>query len=461
MTSRRQFIKSSTCATLGAFTLPRISIANSGISANSRLNVALIGCGNVAHQAIEGVTGHNIVAIVDVDSKMHLKYQDRHPGLAKAPKYEDFRVMLDKHWQEIDLVCISTPDHTHFPATMDAIQRGLHVNVQKPLAHNIWQARTLRKAAQHYKVHTNMNNQGHAFDGFRTFREWYETDVFGQITEVTCYDKFPRWGTPWFKRPASGELTKDQVPAHLNYDLWLGPVEDRHYSGLFHPQSWRGFYEFGTGTIGDIFCHIADAAVFNLDLYEPVSVEREDVYGEFPGMIPDGVRIRFDFKARGNKAPCTLYWVNGPKAEPDVDGLWTWPGRIPANGAIYKGTKANAYTNMRSSEPRLINKDAMRAFKEAGYPEEKYQRLGDGSGSAPVREIIRVIQGELKEAGSDFEYSAPFTETMLLGLLAVKNGGKIEWDAANCRITNRPELNDQLKEPVRKGWEYGEDLRRA
>ena len=389
---------------------------------------------------------------------MHAK---RHPDLAKAPKYEDFRVMLDKHWKEIDLVCISTPDHTHFVAAMDAIQRSLHVNLQKPLAHNIWQVRTLLKAARYYKVHTNMNNQGHAFDGFRNFREWYESDVLGQITEVICYDTAPRWGKKWFRRPASGRLTKDDVPSHLNYDLWLGPVEEQPYSKLLHPFSWRGFYEFGTGVIGDLFCHIADAAVFNLDLFEPVSVEREDIYGEFPGMIPDGVRIRFDFEARGNKAPCKLYWINGPQAQPDLNGIWTWPGKIPRNGAIYKGTKSNAYTNLRSSQPLLCDKTAMRSFKERGYPEEKYLRLGNNSGSAPVLEIIRVIQGELKAAGSNFEYAAPFTETMLLGLLAVKNGGKIEWDAKNCRITNRPELNDQLKEPVRKNWEYGEDLWRV
>ena len=364
--------------------------------------------------------------------------------------------MLDKMGKEIDMVCISTPDHTHFPATMAAMERGIHVFTQKPLVHNVWQARTLKKAKTKYKVLTNMGNQGHTYNGIRQLREWYELAIFGQITEAHSFIGGPDWGGRYFKRPESIPPAKTEIPANLDWDLWLGPNASVDYNPIYHPRYWRGFNRFGTGTFGDWFCHVADAPVWLLDLYEPVSIEAEKVEGGSDWMVVDGCRVRFDFERRGDKAPCKFYWYNGDPSQfrPEPPKDWTWPGKPQGAGTYYYGTKNNGFTDNRSNNPRLANKEAQMAFKEAGYPVEKYPRVKGG----PIRELVEAVKGNIPECGANFDYAAPFTETMLLGLIAANHGGKIEWDAKKMRITNRPELNQYLKDPVRKGWEYGDDL---
>jgi predicted dehydrogenase len=450
--NRRSFVKQSSALAAGAFSLPRFSIGQSGASANSKVNVAMIGAGNVARQAFGGTKGENIVAMCDVDSKMMQGPLKQNPN---ARTFSDFRVMLDKMGKEIDMVCVSTPDHTHFAATIAAMERGIHVFTQKPLVHNVWQARTLKKAKDKYKVHTNMGNQGHTFDGIRQMREWYEAGVFGQIREAHSYCGGPKWGGTYFKRP-NLPLSKDPVPESLDWDLWLGPVEKVAFNQLYHPKTWRGFNRFGTGTMGDWFCHIADAPVWVLDLYDPISAEAVEVDGGSDLLVPDGVSVRFEFAKRGSKEPCTFYWHNGQseKFRPKLPESWTWGDKLPGAGTFYLGDKKAAFTDNRSNNPRLADKDEMRVFKEGGYPAEKYPRVKGG----PVRELVEVVKGNLPEAGANFDYAAPMTEVMLLGLIACRHGGKIEWDAKKMRITNRPELNVHLKERVRQGWEYGEDL---
>jgi hypothetical protein len=169
-------------------------------------------------------------------------------------------------------------------------------------------------------------------------------------------------------------------------------------------------------------------------------------------MVVDGCRIKYEFKRRGDKAPCTFYWYNGDpdKFRPEPPKDWSWPGKPMKNGTYYIGTKNNCYTDNRSNNPRLANKDAQVEFKASGYPDEVIPRVKGG----PIKELVDNI----KECGANFDYAAPFTEVMLLGIIAANHGGKIEWDPKKPRITNRPELNRYLKEPVRKGWEYGEDL---
>ncbi|WP_372808430.1 Gfo/Idh/MocA family protein [Pontiella sp.] len=431
------------------------NIGKPGPSANEKLNIALIGSGNIAAYAYHEAQNENIVARCDVDSAMFAKSLDKHPDNAKAPTFTDFRVMLDQMGKEIDMVCVNTPDHTHFAATMASMERGIHTFTQKPLVHNIWQARTLKKALAKYNVLTNMGNQGHTYNGIRQLREWYEDGIFGQITEVHSWIGGPDWNGPYFERPGAFPPAQEPVPSTLNWDLWQGPTGPAPFNHLYHPKKWRAFHPYGTGTFGDWFCHIADAPVWLLDLYEPVAVEAEEVAGGNEYIVPDGVRVRFDFEKRGTKEACSLYWYNGDSSfAPKAPSDWTWDDK-PGNGTFYYGTKNGGYTDARSNNPRLANKEAQRAYKTAGYPAEKYPRLKQ---SGPIRELISAVKGEIPECGSNFNYAAPFTEVMLLGILAVNHGGRIEWDSKNMRITNRPELNQYLKEPVRKGWEYGEDL---
>lgn len=451
--NRRSFIKNAAVVTAGTFILPHCTSGRIETSANSRLNIAMIGCGNIASMALDGCASENIVALCDVDSNMLFKYADKYPQIRKAKTFTDFRVMLDKMGEEIDAVCINTPDHTHFVATLACMERGKHVFTQKPLTHNIWQARTLRKAMHKYNVITNMGNQGHTYGGIRRLREWYEADVFGQITEVHSWINGPDWNGSYFGMPKSFPPSADPVPEGLNYDLWLGPNPSTPFNKLYHPKKWRGFNQFGTGTFGDWFCHVADAPIWLLDLYEPVSIEAEAVSGGNEFMVHDSVSVCYDFVQRGTKKPCKFYWHNGPNAVPDLKEKWGLSSDLPNDGSIFKGEKTIATTNHRSDSPRLVDLDEMRELNKMKLP-EKYPRVQGG----PVEEFVRAIKGEGPTPGSNFDYAAPMTEIMLLGIIAANHVGKIEWDAKNMKITNHPELNAYLKEPVRKGWEYGEDL---
>ncbi len=455
MPNRRSFLKKSAVAAAAATGLPSFSIGQGGGSANSKLNIAHIGAGGIAKMAYGPSKGENTVALCDIDENQFGQHFEAFPHLEKAKRFKDFREMLDKMGDEIDAVCINTPDHTHFAATMEAMQRGKHVFTQKPLTHNIWQARTLKKAKEKYGVTTVMGNQGHTYDGIRALREWYEADILGQVREVHCWHPGPAYGSKYFNMPEAFPPTAMEVPAHVDWDLFVGPVvTDLPYNELFHPLTWRGFYEFGSGILGDWFPHIGDGPVWILDLYDPISAELIEQSDAPQGVAAQSSVVKWEFQKRGTKEACTLYWHNG-KNQPEKPADWTWGENIKKAGSLFKGDKKTVYLDQRSNNPILSNRDDMIAFKEAGYPAEKYPRVkSDG----PIGEWIDAIKGDGPEPGSNFDYAAPFTETHILGVLAMRFGGKIEWDAEKMQITNRPELNAYVKPPVRKGWEYGEDL---
>lgn len=461
--SRRTFLKTTAAGAAGTILPAPFSIGQPGASANSKLNIAMIGAGNIAAMAYGPCNNENIVALADVDENMFLQYADKFPQLHDAKKYTDFRVMLDEMDGEIDAVCINTPDHTHFVATMEAMQRGKHVCTQKPLTYNIWEAQTLQKAKHKYGVVTNMAAQGHTFDGIRQMREWYEADIFGQITEVHSWRGGPQWkeddggDNGYWMKPTAVPPPADPVPDGFDWDLWKGPViTDLPHSRFYHPKGWRGHFAFANGLVGDWLVHVADAPIWILDLFDPVAVELEDVEGGNEWIVPDGNRVRWDFERRGDKAPCTFYWHNGnsKRFRPEKPEAWEWDEETPWHGTFYHGEKQLGYTDHRSNNPRLASREASRAFKEAGYPAEVYPRVKGG----PFNEWIRAIKGEGPEPGANFDYASPFTVTALLGALAMRFGGRIEWDAKQGKITNRPELNTYVTPPVRPGWEYGQDL---
>ncbi len=442
---------------------PSFSLSQTRPSSNGKLNIAMIGAGNIASMALGGCKGENIVALADVDETKFLQHAEKHPEVNDARKFKDFRVMFDKMGDEIDAVCINTPDHTHFVATMEAMRRGKHVCTQKPLTHNIAESRMLRKAQAKYGVVTNMAVQGHTFDGIRQMREWYEADHLGQVTEVHCWKNgpdipdFKEGKTPYFAKPPSFPPAKHSIPQGFDWDLWQGPVvTDMPYHPVYHPKSWRGFHAFGNGLVGDWMPHIADAPVSILDLYDPVVIEAEEVTGGNQWMVPLGNRVRWDFEKRGDKSPCTLYWHNGdPETyKPKTPEQWSWGDSLPKHGSLWHGSKNMGYTDERSNKPRMADRQVQRHMKEQGVPEQVYPRLKGG----PFAEWVSAIKGEGPEPGANFEFSARFTETCLLGALAVRHGGRIEWDAKLGVVTNRPELNAFANPPVRAGWEYGADL---
>lgn len=450
--NRRTFVKSAATAVAASTVYSMFSIGKAGKSANSKLNLAFIGTGNIAEQAYAGLPDENWVALCDVDASFISKVKSEFPQASGARVFEDFRVMFDKMGGEIDGVCVSTPDHTHFVASMWAIENNIHACTQKPLTRTIWEARALSRAAAEKGLITNMANQGHTYDGIRQAREWIEGDLIGQVTEVHSWEKGPEWGNGWFELPESYPPPTGEIPASLNWDLWNGPLAVSDYSPYFHPKTWRGFWEVGTGMLGDWFCHTCDGPVWILELFEPTSVELITKSGDNgPHIIPDRSVVKWHFEARNGKTACDLYWHDGG-LKPSTPENWTF-GELPRRGSFFKGTKNTLFLDERSNHPRLVNRNEMVQFAKSGYMPEVYERCPVDN---PFAEWGLSLKGEWKQPGSSFDYAAKLTEIALLGVLAQRFGGLIEWDAQAGKIKNRPHLNQYLKEPVRAGWEIGQ-----
>lgn len=420
-------------------------------SPNNRLNIAVIGVGGRGEASWSEVPAENIVALCDVDEKRAAEGFNAFPN---AKKYKDFRKMFDEMANEIDAVIIATPDHTHFPASMAAMQLGKHVFVEKPLAHNIWQLRTMKKAAKYYGIVSQMGNQGHTTNGIRLIKEWYEAGVLGQVKEVhgwlSGYGFKP--GGFW-RKPESFPPPAHEVPAHFDWDLWLGPAANRPYNSAYAPTAWRAFYDFGNGQLGDWSCHTLDAPFWALDLGSPHTVK-----GEVPNPVPDHSFVAeesvvtFQFGARGDKAPVTMKWHEGP-SRPEIRPEWGID-KLPGMGMLMIGEKNTLMTGGRPNNPRLLISEEERQEFLKNPPAQTIPRVGE---EKPVQEWLDAIKNNTLP-GSNFDYSASLTEMALVGALAHRFGGKIEFDSENMKVTNRPEVDAYVKEPVRKGWEFGEDL---
>lgn len=447
--SRRQFL-STAAVTAAGFTLPRFAIGKPGPSANSKLNVAVIGAGGMGGMAVGFAARENFVAMCDVDEARAGRNFKKHPDV---PRFKDFRVMLDKLGKEIDAVSISTPDHTHFSAAMAAMERGKHVFIQKPLAHDIWQCRTLQKAAKHYKVITQMGNQGHTFEGMHRIKEWVDAGIIGEVSEVITWTNRPN--PPWFIPPKSFPPTSGPAPSTLDWDLWQGPTKPREYAPDYVPTRWRGWWDYGCGALGDIGCHTFDAPFWVLGLGSPtkVEVERKDPPG--PGFIPMGSVVTYHFPARGNKPPVTLKWFEKGYEVPKPK-RWDADKKLDGGGGMYmEGTKETLYhAGMRPNSPQLTPTDR---YKEMRNELGKIERMPKIEGG-PIGEWYAAIKGDGPMPGSNFDYAVPLTEMVLLGALAQRTGKTIEWDAENMKVKGQPEFDALIKEPAAEGWRYGETL---
>jgi predicted dehydrogenase len=445
--SRRSFLKSSSAASSGLLILPQLY----SFSANNRLNIAVIGVGGRARANWSQVPQENIVAMCDVDDN---RAAEGYALFPKAKKYKDFRVMFDEMANEIDAVIISTPDHTHFAATMIAMELGKHVYVEKPLAHNIWQLRTLKKAANYYKIVSQMGNQGHTTNGIRLIKEWYDAGVLGQVREIHAWHgKFDFKPGGYWTKPSSFPPPTHKVPEYLDWDLWQGPAIERPFNSAYAPKSWRGFYDYGNGMLGDWSCHTLDGPFWALDLGMPHTVE-----GEVPnpmtkhGFVAEESVVTYNFGARGNKAPVTLKWHEGG-SKPEIRKEWGI-NEFDKSGMIMIGDKNTLITGGRPNKPELlVSGEEWKEFLK-NAPEKTIPRVTE---EKPVDEWLNAIKNNTLP-GSNFNYAAELTEMALIGVLAQRFGTKIKYDATNMKITNRPDIDAYIKEPVRKGWSYGENL---
>jgi predicted dehydrogenase len=450
--TRRRFLRHTSLTTASAFALPRFAIGQAGVPASRRLNLAFIGGGGIAEWAFTACTDENYVAICDVDDARAAKWRAEYPA---AKRFKDFRAMLDHMHREIDAVIISIPDHTHFAAAYLAMQAGKAVYVQKPLTHDLWQARTLQRAAHHFKVVTQMGNQGHATEGIRLVKEWYEAGALGAVSEVHAWVNGPKFDAQsYFKLPAAFPPPAAPVPASLDWDLWLGPARARDYADCYHARYWRGWWDFGGGKLGDWACHTLDAPFWALGLGAPERVAVLSLDPIHESFVPRASHLRFDFPARGAQPPVAVHWYEGAKPAPPPH--WDTAKPLPGEGMLMVGDKATLLTGHRPDSPRLAP-DALWEDFRRNLPAKTIPRVLGG----PFLEWTRAVKGEGPAPGSQFDYSARLTEMSLVGQLAQRARRDIAWDSAALRVSNHRDLDHLVREPARAGWDFGAEVWRA
>ncbi|MEM9446119.1 MAG: Gfo/Idh/MocA family oxidoreductase [Verrucomicrobiota bacterium] len=432
-------------------TKPKVKLPK---SANTKLNVALIGAGGtIIRAAYSTCLKENMICMADVDDERGAMGFEKFP---KAKKYRDFREMLDKHYKELDAVIISTPDHTHFPATYATMERGIAVQTQKPLTHNIWQARTLQKAAHKFKVQTVMGNQGHTYEGIRLIREWYESGLVGEVREVHAWTNRTTINNSNAKRTPEFKA----IPGTLDWDLWIGPTTVRNFSPEICPSKWRWWWDFGLGGLGDIGCHTLDIPKYAMSLdYPSVVYTKNDLHfdnnltdNHGAKVVPkaDAATYVFEFPARGTKPPVTVFWYEGGNLPRLPESVKKLP-KIQAGGCLLVGDKNTIVSpGMRPSSPRLLN-DWMELRKQLP-PKTIPRSLGD-----PIKELFAAVRGDIDRCGSNFDYAVPLTEVVILGTIANRTGKRVEYNPQSMTFKDSS-MNEFIKEPVRRGWEYGEDL---
>ena len=440
-TSRRDFLRGTTGAVAAFSIVPSFVLAGrGGTSPSDKLNIAHIGVGGRGRSNVKGTASENFVAMCDVDTTRAGETFAQYPNVKK---YTDFRKMLDEVDNKIDAVTVSTPDHTHAVACMDAIRRGKHVYCEKPLAHSIYEIRELMKAAREHKVVTQLGNQGHSFDTIRTFCEWIWDGAIGNVTEVhaACGANHCR----------INQLSKrdevHEIPAGLDWDLWLGPAQHRRYNPMYLPGSWRAWMPFGSGTIGDWICHVVDPVFWALDLGAPASVRAEA--GDYNPKLhadtfPAGSVTTFEFPAKGKRGPVKLLWYSGERTIPRPADLEA-KRKVPRTGAIVIGDKGKImYGSHGANSVRIFPESKMRAYK---LPEQTIPRVKNHH-----EDWLRAVKTGGK-AGSNFDYGGPLTELARLGIIAMLlPGRKLEWDGPNMRFTNCDEANTFISPPSRHGW---------
>lgn len=428
--------------------LPLFNIGQAGAAANSKVNIAAIGVGGRGAANWGACRGENLVALCDISDKSAAGAFRQNP---KAKRFRDFRVMLDKLGNEIDAVMVSTPDHTHFVAALSAMQMGKHIYIEKPLVHNVWEARTLKKAAHRYRVISQMGNQGHATDGIRSIKEWYEAGVLGNVREVHAWLNGPNFDGRYFARPKQYPPLATELPRDFDWDLWLGPAKSRPYSDVYAPRTWRGWWEFGGGLLGDWACHTLDAPFWALDLGMPSSVSIADRVPTHAGLIAERSKVSYQFPERKGRPPVKLTWYEGG-LKPELRPEWGLD-ELPKTGMIMVGEGLSLMTGGRPNDPRLLPDTDWQAFKESPVP-KRIPRVESG----PQGEWLAAIKGDGPMPGSQFDYASDLTEMVLLGVLAQRYNESFKWNAERMEITDKPHLNAHLREPARKEWQMGDEL---
>jgi predicted dehydrogenase len=465
--SRRDFLRGASLATTGFFIVPRHVLGKGFLAPSDRLTVAAIGAGGKGHDDLRNFYGSgkvDVAYLCDVDDRQAAASIKEYP---KAKYYKDFREMLDKEHKHFDAVSVSTPDNIHAVAALAAMQLNKHVYVQKPMTHDIYEARTLTEAAKRYKVVAQMGNQGSSGDGVRFMQEWYNAGLIGDATAIHVWTNRPVWPQGGLK-PAGME----DVPKELDWDLWQGPAAATDYHKGYLPFNWRGWWAWGTGALGDMGCHLIDPAFKTVGLGYPSEVEcsMASTYQvmwdalEHPDSCPVSSSVKMKFPGKPGKPDVDLYWMDGGIMPERPEELG--PDEKMGNddgGAIITGTKGKIMCSCYGANPTLL--PTSRRSEAANIP-QTIARVPEGH---YVQWVNACIAGYgQKTLSSPFEYAGPLTETILMGNLALRsynirgtNGKgypgrkKLLWDAVNMKITNFDEANQFVKRDYRAGYKLG------
>ena len=436
---RRKLLRNAAWTGAGLLLARDCGTATSRESANEKLNVAVVGCGGQGGENLNAVArqNQNIVALCDVDEARASAAFARFP---KAKKFRDFRKMFDAAQKQIDAVVVSTPDHVHAPVCVTAMRLGKHVYCEKPLTWCIAEARLMAETARKYKVATQMGTQGMAESGSRAGVEVVRSGVLGPVRQLHVWtDRARKWWPQGVDRPKDAP----PVPKGLDWDLWLGVAPERPYHPDYVPFKWRGWKDFGTGPLGDMGIHNAAMPFKGLRLGPPKSAEIVETSGLKDETFPASAILRYEFPARGSSPPMTLHWYDGGK-KPSGDLIG---GReVAENGAILVGERGTLYSiEWTGGDWHLLPEEKFRDFKPRAPTEPR--------SPGHHAEWIGACKGGPPAYCNFIDFAAPMTEVMLVGVLALRTGRKIEWDAAAMRAPNCPEADAFIRREYRKGWE--------
>jgi predicted dehydrogenase len=453
--TRRRFLEQTGAATFagtlaGIAVVPRHVLGGPRhIAPSEKLNIAGIGVGGQGFGDLNALKDQNIVALCDVDDERAARAYQTWPD---ARRYKDYREMLDAEGDKIDGVVVATPDHVHAVASMAAIKRGKHVYCEKPLTHTIGEARALAEAARKAGIATQMGNSGQATEDVRVLCEMIWSGAIGPVREVHIWSDRPMnglFGTYW---PQGVDRPKDTppVPSTLAWDLWLGPAPERPYNPAYLPVKWRGWWDYGTGALGDMGCHSFDPAFRALKLGHPTSVEAVST-GVNKETFPLASRVRYEFPAREDMPAVSLTWYDGGMRPPRPRGLEDGKALGEAqNGLLFIGDNGTIVTNVAGRKPRLVPESRMSSYKLP--PKTLPRSIGH------FKEWVEACKGG-QPAGSNFDFASRLTETVLLGCLSLRpelreamSRQRLEWDGVKLAVTNLPEANQFIHAKYREGW---------
>jgi predicted dehydrogenase len=424
--TRRGFLYSSAAFGAAAIALPALLKIK---SPGEKLNVAIIGvAGRGTAQLDAVVANENVAALCDIDEKNLDKAGARIP---QAKRFYDFREMLEKMGEKIDAVMVSTPDHTHAPASAMAMRMGKHCYCEKPLTHTVYEARTLAKIAKDKNLVTQMGTQIHATDNYRRVVEMVQAGAIGPVSEVSVWcDK--SWGGG--RRPK--EISP--IPSNIHWDEWIGPASFRPYNACYLPANWRRWWDFGNGTLGDMACHLIDLAFWALQLRHPISMEAEGPPIDEEG-CPEKVIVRWDFPERGNMPPVKLTWCDGGN-KPHLPAGCNIP--VKKMGVLFIGKDGVL----------LADYDSWKLYPEEKFKDFKIPRQSIPNSIGHHQEFFQACKTG-KPTTCNFDYAGALTEAVLLGGVSYRVGKKIEWDGPNMKAIDCPEADRYLRCDYRQGWE--------